>query len=188
MTIVTFSASAASGYGGKQYIARVTGRDPELTFSREFIGRKYGRRGAESEATVDDPGLYMTCDIDRKGNEDETFYVVYEEPKWGLYYHYITKDSAMQLAKNLPTDWRIAVLEIRRAAMQELLASGRDPQGRLKLKTAIGKFAEGAEITRAELLAEIEAQLTPTTVADSPLSMFSDEQIRIEFIRRGLSV
>lgn len=66
----------SSAYGNNhQYCARITGRHPKFTFEREFIGKKEGR-GDFTCAYVDEPGLYMECDIDKKGRKDETYYVV----------------------------------------------------------------------------------------------------------------
>jgi hypothetical protein len=59
----------SSAYGNNhQYCARITGRHPKFTFEREFIGFTC--------AYVDTPGLFVECDIDKKGRKDETYYVV----------------------------------------------------------------------------------------------------------------
>jgi hypothetical protein len=97
---ISLSASARYGYGGKQYIARITGRDSKFTFSREFVGRKGGKRNESAEYTTDESGLYMTCDIDSKGRKDETFYVV-ERQNDALVKEAITLEDAMDLAKRL---------------------------------------------------------------------------------------
>lgn len=60
--MISFRADAAYGYGGKQFIARVTGRHPKFTFAYEFIGRKGGKRNEDCEADVDEPGLYVLRD------------------------------------------------------------------------------------------------------------------------------
>lgn len=96
--VIHLTASASYGNGGKQYIARITGRDSKFTFAREFIGRKCGKRNESAEADVDDAGLYVTCDIDRKGNKGET-YVIVEEKDGGLVKDNVDKDDAMTLAK-----------------------------------------------------------------------------------------
>jgi hypothetical protein len=75
---ITFSASASYGNGGKQFVARITGRDKKFTFRREFIGRKGGKRNESAEALVDDPGLYEVRDIDNKGRPDDSYFVVLE--------------------------------------------------------------------------------------------------------------
>lgn len=94
---VNMTANAAYGMKG-HYIARITGRDSKFTFKREFIGRKCGKRNEGCEATIDDPGLYMTCDVDRKRNKDETYYVV-ETDGDGIEDQTCTKEEAMKLAK-----------------------------------------------------------------------------------------
>lgn len=110
--VIHLTASASYGNGGKQYIARITGRDAKFTFAREFIGRKGGKRGESSEADVDDAGLYITCDIDRKGNKDET-YVVIEEKDGGLVKENTKKEDAMTLAKLLDSvSFREASLKV----------------------------------------------------------------------------
>lgn len=73
---ISLAASASFGNGGKQFIARIVGRHPKFTFEREFIGRKGGKRNESSEAMVDDPGLYQVRDIGRKGNADDSYFVI----------------------------------------------------------------------------------------------------------------
>lgn len=98
-TSITLTASAKYGFGGKQYIARITGRDPKFTFSREFVGQKSGKRRESAEYVTDEPGLYITCDIDRKGNKDETFVLIEADSSGGLSESTCTKEEAMQIAK-----------------------------------------------------------------------------------------
>jgi len=100
---VTLHASARFGFGGKQYIARITGRDPKFTFARDFVGQKSGKRREDAEYMTDEPGLYMTCDIDRKGNKDETYWVVERQDDGGLIYDSVCKEDAMALAKAMET-------------------------------------------------------------------------------------
>ena len=98
MAMVTLRADAKFGYGGKQYICRITGRNSSYTFEREFVGRKEGKRGEDSVFETDEPGLYLCCDIDRKGNKEERFRVVLIDagvPK----IVYADKDEAMQIAR-----------------------------------------------------------------------------------------
>ena len=96
---VTLTASARYGYGGKQYIARITGRDSKFIFAREFVGQKGGKRRESSEYMTDEPGMYMTCDIDSKGRKDETFFVVYIGDDGKLKMSSTSKERAMKLAK-----------------------------------------------------------------------------------------
>lgn len=97
-TTVTLTAEACYGYGGKQYIARITGRDSKYTFARKFVGTKGGKRRESSEYQTDEPGLYVCCDIDRKGNKEETYYIL-RERKDGFSSRTCTREQAMQLAK-----------------------------------------------------------------------------------------
>jgi len=99
-------ASAAYGYEGKQYLARITGRDPKFTFRREFIGRKSGKRGETTEADVDTPGLYLECDVDKKGKE-ESFRLVFEH-EGELRALYMKKENAMIVARRIDDGERLS--------------------------------------------------------------------------------
>ncbi len=96
--MISFSASARYGYGGKQFIARITGRHPKFTFAYEFIGRKGGKRNEDCSADVDSPGLYITRDIDSKGRVDDDYYVVFE-CDGVLHKDSCDKDDAMKIGK-----------------------------------------------------------------------------------------
>ena len=102
-TVVTLTASAAYGFGGKQYIARITGRDAKFTFSREFVGRNSGKRNQTRSFDLDesDRGLYIVCDIDRKGDKDETYYLCRQRPGDGFDKGVVSKERAMAFAKLL---------------------------------------------------------------------------------------
>jgi hypothetical protein len=76
--MITLTASADFGYGGKQYIARVTGRDPKWGMRLEFIGSKGGKRDETTTATVDEPGLYKVRGWSRKYHEEATYYIIFE--------------------------------------------------------------------------------------------------------------
>lgn len=111
---ITLTASASYGFGGKQYIAHVTGRDAKFTFAREFVGTKSGKRRESAEYQTDEPGLYVTCDIDRKGNKDETYWVVEKRSDGSLDNATCTRGEAMLLARLLDEgrDFAEAVAEI----------------------------------------------------------------------------
>src|ERR1700688_2126973 len=94
--MIHLSSSARYGYGGKQYIARITGRDAKFTFSREFVGQKSGKRRESASYDTDEPGLYITCDIDRKGNKCETYCLI-EEIDGELVENTVTKEEAMKI-------------------------------------------------------------------------------------------
>lgn len=98
MATHTFSASAGFGYGGKQWIARITGRlKGAATFEREFVGIKGGKRGEGCTATVDEPGLYETCDVDNKGVKDYA-YAYFDGERVSIWRD---RESAMDFAKHL---------------------------------------------------------------------------------------
>lgn len=100
---ITLTATARYGYGGKQYIALLTGRDPKFTFKREFVGRKEGKRRETATYTTDQPGLYMTCDLDSKGRKDETYWLL-EKVGRNLEDHTCSLEKAMEIASWLDKD------------------------------------------------------------------------------------
>ena len=108
MASINLSASARYGYGGKQFVARISGRHPKFTFAYDFMGRKEGKRGESTSVDVDDVGLYITRDVDSKGRADDSYALVYEV-EGQLRRMWIAKDWAMKLAKKLDAgeipDW-----------------------------------------------------------------------------------
>lgn len=98
--MITLTAGADYGHEGKQYIARITGRDPKFTFRREFLGRKVGKRNGTTEADVDEAGLFIECDIDRKTGKNEKFRLLLELDGQ-LHSAYIQKEDAMVIAKRM---------------------------------------------------------------------------------------
>lgn len=154
-TTVTLNASAEYGYGGKQYIARITGRDPKFTFAREFVGQKSGKRKEYAELVTDEPGLYLTCDIDRKGNKEETFWIIYEEPMHGLYAYPVSKEDAMDLAKRIDSNWRIEVLR-KRLATTDWEAKAEETT---TIKRPVGLIKEGEQVTYRQLKHAIQVEL-----------------------------
>jgi hypothetical protein len=153
-SVVSFSASAKYGYGGKQYIARITGRDPKFTFSREFIDRKEGKRRDSSSADVDDPGLYVEVDIDKHGDKDETFYIVYECPGYGLMKSGgLAKETAMPLAKLIDAghcDWTQIAL------MRRLEAAEAKPDSNTLIDIPADQLGlKAGKVPRRELIAAL---------------------------------
>lgn len=68
----TISLFAESKWGcSGQYIARLVGRDPKVQFSRQFVGRKSGKRLERSEFETDEPGFFEICDVDKRGKSKE---------------------------------------------------------------------------------------------------------------------
>ena len=78
METLTFTATSQYGQSG-QYVAQLTGRAPRVRFQREFLGRKTGKRGDETRATIEGPGLYTIVHKTRKG-PDENFRAVMLRP------------------------------------------------------------------------------------------------------------
>lgn len=112
--VLTLKAEANYGYGGKQYIARILGRDSKFTFRREFVGTKSGKRREYASFDTDEPGLYITCDITRKGDKDETYYALVHY-RGNLRRGELTKEEAMKIARGLdagsPLDSLLTITE-----------------------------------------------------------------------------
>jgi hypothetical protein len=85
-----------------QYIARITGRNPEWTFEREFVGERGGKRKEASTADIDEPGLFECCDIDKKSNKVKHYALVLQIEGGGdndLDEYSCEKEHAMKIAK-----------------------------------------------------------------------------------------
>lgn len=196
MQTVTLTASARYGYGGKQYIARITGRDSKFTFAREFVGAKSGKRREDAEYMTDEPGLYMTCDIDSKGRKDETYYVVEVEAGGGLKKLTCDKEKAMLVARLLddglsyaeaiakvwptlsPTEKKLA--EIRRHEKKIAISQqANNPSGMVKLTIDVGEWQAGTEVMRSVLVEWRTAEIArlrkeiESPVADSEIDMLA---------------
>lgn len=145
MGTITLEASARYGYGGKQYVARITGRHPKFTFEREFIGRKEGKRREYTSVVVDDPGLYEARDIDSKGRATDTYRLAWEY-KDTLYATSISRESAMALAKRLPdVDWTTEGLRATIAIHTERLSNdvGRPDDSPILLRAKLWNLEPG---------------------------------------------
>jgi len=152
---ITFSATAKYGYGGKQYIARIRGRDQKFTFSREFVGTKGGKRREDAEHITDECGLYVECDIDRKGNKDETYsYVLPARSGDGLVKQTIDKEDAMAVARELDAGHDIAscptILRVRQALWDKADA-----------KKSAKEAEDQAKLTEAAAYPEAQPTLVP---------------------------
>ena len=156
----TLNLSASGSYGNaKQYVARITGRDSKFTFSREFIGRKSGKRGESTEATVDEPGLYMTCDVDRKGGKDETFILFDGERD-----EQVTLEQAMEIAKRMQAGSVDFAAEITAEKCRWYLARLESHKDKpldetITVRYAFGRFGHGEVTTRREVVAEFQRLL-----------------------------
>jgi hypothetical protein len=67
MSTIELQAVGGFGYEGRQYIARITGRDPKVQFKREFVGRRSGRRNETTSFVTDEGGLFETCFSNKRG-------------------------------------------------------------------------------------------------------------------------
>ena len=143
---IRLSAGAAYGQKG-QFVARVTGRDPKFTFAREFLGRKEGKRGGSTTVMVDEPGLYETRDVDRKGGIEDTYHVV-EMTAAGLVKDTCMTEDAMTLARLIGdgVDFAEAVARVWPAA--EVLPPAESPDHAAQL----------ASVPTEALIAALEAR------------------------------
>lgn len=169
----TISLKAEAGYSnsGKQFIARITGRDSKFTFRREFLGKKSGKRGDFTTAIVDEPGLYQTRDIDNKGRTDDSFVVIWRRPDGGLCDTPCSETEAMQIARQLHDGGDVESV-LRTYIIADLEASieksrSMAPDGRITKECAWGCFPAG-DLSRAEvierrlaLLAQLRGDATP---------------------------
>ena len=106
---IDVTANARFGYGGKQFVARLTGLDPKYIFSREFIGKKGGKRGEFTTATIIQPGYYMARDIDSKGRSEDYYFVAADHPVSGLKRMEMDKDDVISaLKRSVPPQQRLA--------------------------------------------------------------------------------
>ena len=188
---ITLKASAAYGYGGKQFVARISGRDSKFTFNREFLGRKEGKRGDYTEFETDEPGLYETRDVDRKGDTTEEYFVVYPAAN-GIASAKIDKKEAMQLAKEIESGSADLYREGLRHRINFNLArianseSKNDPDGTVDLDGDVGSLKKGETVTRGrlieerrEIIAKLEAELNGSV----PTPEASDRDAVIRQIR-----
>ncbi len=145
---ITLSASARFGHGGKQFVARITGRDPKFTFAREFLGRKEGKRGESTSVVVDEPGLYQERYVDSKGGVEDTIYLVHASPVTGdLCKLPIADEEAMALAKVIGTPaWAAAarVYLIRDVEAWIGNHAGEDPAKTIKVGEKYGALPVGS--------------------------------------------
>ena len=181
--MITLSASAAYGFGGKQFIARITGRHPKFTFAYEFIGRKGGKRNESTDADVDTPGLYITRDWTRKNVADDNFVLIIETADGDLKEIGVEKDDAMKIAKALDdgrpfativefdTDgdcWRfVTPKQAEQAAVARTIDSATDACWAVLMALP--------EKEAKKVLAALKVRVSPPKpVADAPVGIVSD--------------
>lgn len=174
---IQLTANAAYGHGGEQYIARITGRDSKFTFAREFVGRKSGKRGDHAEYDTDEPGLYLECDVDKNGDKDETYYLVYSLEGVGLTTIRPTKEEMMDLARRLDAgqlDWTKEALTLR---LKWAEAANQDEE--IEIKVAQLGHPSG-KVVRREWVKVLRAALNPeASVTERP---------EVDVARRALAV
>lgn len=95
---ITLHASADYGFTG-QYIAKLVGRAAKVQFNREFCGTKYGKRNECTSYTTDEPGLYETQNVTRKGKTRKYWIVI--EVNGKLEEYQTDLDDALAIAKRL---------------------------------------------------------------------------------------
>jgi len=156
---IELEASAKFGYGGKQFVARITGRNPRFTFERDFICKKSGKRGEYSRALVDEPGLYQTRDIDRKGGADDTFVLVWLDGEV-LRRIVVSESEAMALAKVTAEEQAARAVELAIHDHEGAIidSAAKDPEGIVEVKRAIGGVGPGP-VRRADLIAARRAEI-----------------------------
>jgi hypothetical protein len=129
MNEVTLIASAAwrNDDTRRQYIARVMGRGIKFDLALERIGEM---TGTTTRAIVVEPGLYKTRDLDRAGNHEDTYIVVWRLDDL-LVRTIVTEADALRLAgdltpQNVEALGRRTAIEDTEAALLE--ASKEDPE------------------------------------------------------------
>ncbi|MCC6416781.1 MAG: hypothetical protein IT429_00870 [Gemmataceae bacterium] len=147
--MITLRASAAYGYGRKQYIARVTGRDPKWGLKLEFCGRIDGDRKRQESSSWegDEPGIYVTRDVDRKGRADDTYRIILPcptNPDRAVCSTPVDKEDIMKIARRLDAGERLE-------RIVELVGrpSSRDPSRTVyDVEVVTARQAEAREVAR----------------------------------------
>lgn len=161
---LTFIASSDYDTAGKQFIARITGRDKKFTFAREFCGRRSGKRNDYTEAIVDDPGLYQIRSTTRKGNADE-FRIVWVDGET-FTSTIIDESDAMTIAKSGDDDYTTLGRRAQIARHSYLIARAeqRDKNETVSVTTTIGTLAPGSHVRR-DVIAARHAEIVRLTAA-----------------------
>lgn len=175
---ITLQAGAKFGYQGKQFVARITGRGTgRFPLEFAFIGRKSGKRGEDTEAMVDEPGLYIERDIDSKGRATDTYYVIWARAD-GLDYSITDESTMMALAKSMDAD------EIRAAAIAAEVDLCRQAIATNEAKIAAGDLLvtrDGRTFPRTERIEQLGAEiagLERLAIADADPRAAAIAQIR----------
>lgn len=184
----THELVAQSDYetAGKQFIARLTGRDSRMTFAREFIGRRSGKRNDITSARVDQPGLYQVRDTSRKGIDD-TFSILWRLDSEVVLTE-ITEEQAMGLAGKPIADIEAAGLaqEIIACAAQIATMEAKDPAELVTVKEGYLEGLSGLEPgphPRSECIAARRAHLARLNAASVAMDAPAGDDLDVELAR-----
>lgn len=98
--MITLAASAAFGFGGKQHIGRVTGRDKKWGLKLDFVGSRSDKRNESTTYQTDEPGLYLCRSWTRKNCADERYVLVFEVEGSAEEFS-VDKDDALKIAREM---------------------------------------------------------------------------------------
>lgn len=182
-TTVTLRANSDYGQNG-QFVARITGRHPKFTFAYDFLGRRAGKRGDVTEATIDDPGLYVERDVSRKRGKDDSFYVVAMLPT-GLRKIPCTTDEMMGFARRIEEGESITVIGIEYAVseLRRMIQGGREhiesgnSEEIVNEACPVGAIASGTKI--ADRVSAREALLATLLGTSDPNGALREERARL---------
>lgn len=126
-TAVRLTAYAVTGKEHDHYVARIIGTCKVYEFQRTFFGKKSGSRLQYANATITEPGLYQVASAYGYGRE-ATYYIVWNDPKWGLRPAPIAYGTALIIAHAIDqADWtalgRQATIEALRGGLVEVRAA-----------------------------------------------------------------
>lgn len=96
-TTISLYAEKAYGQTGN-YVARLTGRNSQFTFEREFLG---------ASVLVDTPGIYEVRDVDRKGRKTDSYTLVLSVDIDNVEDFRAEKEDAMKICKLLDAGERL---------------------------------------------------------------------------------
>lgn len=198
-TAVTLYASARFGFGGKQYIARIDGRDSKFTFSRTFVGKKDGKRGEDSEVMIDEAGLFERRNIDSKGRSEDVYLFVWLDGETARTWP-VSREEAMAYAKRIEKGENvndlakeIVILECRQLIEE---AETKDQDEMIQLRESSAKMMELDPLVkhaRRDIIAARRAFLrridvTHAEEVSADLAEIKTELLIDELTKRGLRV
>lgn len=150
----------------KYWVARLVGRNRKYGFEREFLGH---------DVTTDIEGVYQVRDINRKGIQENTFYLVWTD-EGELVRNAITEEMALELvAENdkktvkWPERGRCAIATRYREQLERAVNKPQDET--LRTSSLPQRFAYGELpnlATRAEVQAAREQEIARLEKPDTP--------------------